>query len=153
MEKEFKSIEEQIEKLKDKNLIISSKRKVYKILENNNYYYLINGYKDLFIDKINRSAFIEGTKLEELFALYNFDGEIRLNFLKYILLIERRVNTYIAYEFSKQYGHKKSVVFIFPIALLATPNLPNLSGARSPAQVSIETARFPASETALYMFP
>ena len=106
MEKEFKTIEEQIEILKNKNLIISSKRKAYRILENNNYYYLINGYKELFVDKANNCGFITGTKLEELYAIYNFDGEIRLNFLKYILLIERRVNTYIAYEFSKQYGHK-----------------------------------------------
>ena len=51
MEKEFKTIEEQIEILKNKNLIIKNKDKAFNIFENNNYYYLINGYKDLFIDR------------------------------------------------------------------------------------------------------
>ena len=51
MEKEFKTIEEQIEILKNRNLIIKNKDKEISHFENNNYYYLINGYKDLFIDR------------------------------------------------------------------------------------------------------
>lgn len=44
--------------------------------------------------------------VKELETGYKFDIEIRTNFLKYILSLERRLNTYIAYEFSKNYGYK-----------------------------------------------
>ena len=50
-EKEFKTIDEQIEILRAKNLNILDNDKAKQILLNNNYYYLINGYKDLFLDK------------------------------------------------------------------------------------------------------
>ena len=51
MEKEFKTIDEQIELLQSRNLHIENKNIARKILLNNNYYYLINGYKDVFLNK------------------------------------------------------------------------------------------------------
>ena len=47
MEKDFKTIEEQIEVLKARGIIINDEN-AKEILTENNYYYLINGYKDLF---------------------------------------------------------------------------------------------------------
>lgn len=52
MDKIFKTIEEQIEILKNRNLIIDDD-KAKEIFKDNNYYYLINGYKDLFITCID----------------------------------------------------------------------------------------------------
>ena len=46
--KEFKTIKEQINILKSKGIIINNEKKSYKILLNNNYYNIINGYKDIF---------------------------------------------------------------------------------------------------------
>ncbi len=110
MNKEFKTIEEQIEILKERNLIINEE-KAKEIFKDNSYYYLINGYKDLFLNKNSEEEkYIEGATLEEIFALYKFDSEIRSAFLKYILKIERRMDTYIAYEFSKQYGEQNYLV-------------------------------------------
>lgn len=110
MDKEFKTIEEQIEILKERNLIIDEE-KTKEIFRENNYYYLINGYKDLFIDENSEEEkYKEGVSLEEIFALYNFDSEIRSTFLKYILKIERRMDTYIAYEFSRQYGEQSYLI-------------------------------------------
>jgi len=110
MNKEFKTIEEQIDILKERKLIINEE-KAKEIFRDNNYYYLINGYKDLFLDKNSEEEkYIEGATLEEIFALYKFDSEIRSAFLKYILKIERRMDTYIAYEFSKQYGQQNYLV-------------------------------------------
>lgn len=107
MEKEFKTIEEQIEILKSRKLIIKNEEFAKKIFKENNYYYVINGYKNLFVQEINGEEFYkENVTLEEIYSLYKFDIEIRTNFLKYILSLERRLNTYIAYEFSKNYGHK-----------------------------------------------
>lgn len=108
MEKSFKTISEQIEILKLHNIVIENYDYAYKILEKNNYYYLINGYKDLFID--NEYKYIKNTKIEEIYAIYQFDKSIKMIFLKYILLIENEVNTYISYEFSKNYGHKDYLI-------------------------------------------
>ncbi len=107
MEKIFKTIDEQIDILNSRNVVIDDYDKAYNLLSKNNYYYLINGYKNLFIDsKTKEEKYINGTKLDELYALYEFDKNIKINFLKYLLLIENEIDTYIAYEFSKSYGHK-----------------------------------------------
>lgn len=111
MEKIFKTIDEQIEILKSRNIIIDDYDKAYKILSKNNYYYLINGYKDLFIDIASKEEkYIKNTKLEEIYALYEFDKDIKINFLKYFLFIENEIDAYIAYEFSKVYGHKNYLI-------------------------------------------
>lgn len=111
MEKEFKTIDEQIELLQNRNLHIENEDIAREILLNNNYYYLINGYKDLFLNKNSKKEkFTNGTTLEEIYSLYEFDRKIRIIFLEYILLIERKIDTYIAYEFSKYYGHKNYLI-------------------------------------------
>ena len=111
MEKVFKTIDEQIELLQNRNLHIEDKEIAKEILLSNNYYYLINGYKDLFLDKSSKTeAFHNGTTLEEFYSLYEFDRKIRIIFLEYILLIERKIDTYIAYDFSKNYGHKNYLI-------------------------------------------
>lgn len=112
MEKRFKTIMEQIEILKSRNLTIQNNKKAYKILEKNNYYYLINGYKNVFLDNtIDTEKYKNNTKIEEIFALFCFDKNIKMIFLKYLLLIENEIDSYIAYEFSKSYGHKDYLVF------------------------------------------
>lgn len=111
MEKGFKTIDEQIELLQSRNLHIENKETAKEILLNNNYYYLINGYKDLFLNRNSKTEiFRNGTTLEEIYSLYEFDRKIRIIFLEYILLIERKIDTYIAYEFSKNYGHKDYLI-------------------------------------------
>lgn len=106
MEKEFKSIEEQIEILKNRNLIIDEIQ-AKKIFKENNYYYVINGYKELFVDKSkSEEIYKANTEFKEIYSLYKFDIDLRMLFLKYTLLLERKLDTYIAYEFSKKYGHK-----------------------------------------------
>jgi len=75
------------------------------------YYNIINGYKDFFIDKQaskvkNEDVFENGTKFEHISALYDFDTEIRLLFLKNILKMENILKTKIAYFFSKSYNNQ-----------------------------------------------
>ena len=48
--KDFKTIDEQIDLLKSRNIIFEDEENAKKILLNNNYYNIINGYKDLFLD-------------------------------------------------------------------------------------------------------
>lgn len=111
MEKEFKTIEEQIEILKTRNLRIENYDRAYEILTKNNYYYIINGYKDLFLNnKYKEEKYIDKVTIEEIYALYNFDKNIKIHFLKNILQLESDIDTYIAYEFSKNYGHKNYLI-------------------------------------------
>lgn len=111
MEKTFKTIEEQIQILKSRNILIQDYNKTYDLLNANNYYYLINGYKDLFLNsESDIETYISGTKIEELYSLYVFDKKIKILFLEYLLLIENQINTYIAYEYSKSYGHKNYLI-------------------------------------------
>lgn len=111
MEKVFKTVDEQIQILKSRNLKIKNYKSAENLLSNNNYYYLINGYKNIFIERdSNSERFKDNVSLEEIYSLYEFDRKIRIIFLEYILLIERRIDTYIAYEFSKKYGHKNYLV-------------------------------------------
>ena len=52
--KSFKTAKEQMKILKSRGLIIENDESSKEILSDNNYYYLINGYKDIFIDKSSK---------------------------------------------------------------------------------------------------
>lgn len=103
--KEFKTIDEQINLLKARNVSFNNEAEAKKILLNNNYYNIINGYKDLFLDSNNLQDFKQGTAFEEIYALYDFDRQLRNIFLEFILKIENSLRSLIAYYFSKSYGH------------------------------------------------
>ena len=78
MEKDFKTIKEQIEILKARGIIINNER-AEEILTENNYYYLINGHKELFVDNSSETEkYKENVSLEEIYALYKFDSELRI---------------------------------------------------------------------------
>lgn len=103
--KEFKSIEEQINLLKTRNIIFNDENNAKKILINNNYYNIINGYKDLFLDANDKTIYKKGTVFEEIYSLYEFDRQIRNIFLEYILKIENSLRSIVSYYFSKEYGN------------------------------------------------
>lgn len=103
--KEFKTIDEQIDLLKTRNVLFDDEENAKKILLNSNYYNIINGYKDLFLDDINLQTFKKGTTFEEIYAVYEFDRQLRNIFLEYILKIENSLRSLVAYYFSKTYGN------------------------------------------------
>ena len=110
--KEYRSYRQLLAKLRSRGMVInkgSQGSRVISILEKENYYNVINGYKELFIDTPATSTTDEvyksGTTFDEVYALYNFDREIRNIYLKYLLKTENSLKTVIAHEFSKLYGH------------------------------------------------
>lgn len=103
--KEFKTIDDQVELLKSRNLTFEDEKKAKEILLNNNYYNIVNGYKDLFLDTSNPTNYKPGTKFEELYALYEFDRQLRNIFLEYILKFENSMRALVAYFFSQAYGN------------------------------------------------
>ncbi|MEL1136079.1 Abi family protein [Desulfitobacterium sp. THU1] len=107
MDKVFKTTNSQMKKLRSRGLNISGSR-AKRIIEMENYYNLINGYKDLFLDQTYTGVdekYLRGTNFFELHALYLFDRELRNIFMRYILEIENNVKSVLSHEFSRNYGH------------------------------------------------
>ena len=107
-EKVFRDTRIQIGILKSRGVIIKNKRLAKQLIRNVNYYNLINGYKEPFLQQNTaHEKYIPGTTLEEIYALYEFDRKLRIITLEYILEIEKQVKSLISYCFSKVHGHKK----------------------------------------------
>ena len=102
--KVFKTLDEQVDILRNKGLIINNEQKTKEILLKENYFF-INGYRHLFLKKKNQ--FIEGTTFEELYGMFKFDRNMRNIFFKNLLIIENNVKSIISYSLSKQYGFKE----------------------------------------------
>ena len=100
--KEFRTLDEQVNILINKGLIIEDKDKVKDILFRENYFF-INGYRSLFYTKDRN--FIKGTTFEELYSLFLFDRNIRNIIFKYILVFENNIKSIISYQLSKKYGY------------------------------------------------
>ena len=100
--KEYKSNKELIEYLESKAVIINDKEKALKNIEKYSYYSIINGYKAVFKNKDNN--YKDNTSFEEIFALYEFDKNIKAIFLKYILEIEVVIKSLMANTLAEEYG-------------------------------------------------
>lgn len=100
--KKFMSNKELIDYLISKNVIINDKEKALNNIEKYSYYSIVNGYKSVFKDEDNN--YKENTSFEEIFALYEFDKNIKAIFLKYILEIEVVIKSLMANILAKEYG-------------------------------------------------
>ena len=65
IEKHFKTLDEQVEILKSKHMIINNEDYAKSILLRENYFFL-NGYRHLFMVSNNERVYKEGTTFEEL---------------------------------------------------------------------------------------
>ncbi len=105
-EKKFFTYEEQIIKLEEKGLVINDKNFAIQLLKEYSYYSLISGYKQPFKDKNNQYKI--KTTIEDIYAMYQFDEELRSLFLKYILKIENHIKSLISYAFCYEYGENQN---------------------------------------------
>ncbi len=106
MEKIFKTIEEQIEILKSKGLIIEDEYEAGQILLRENYFF-ISGYRHLFINNASDHNFIVGTTFREIYSLFKFDRHFRNILFKNLLMIENNLKSVTSYQLSKKYGYKE----------------------------------------------
>ena len=53
--KPFKTYNQQLKILRDRNLIIKNGSKAISILKRDNYYNIINGYKDIFLETVGEN--------------------------------------------------------------------------------------------------
>lgn len=104
--KEFKTIDQQIDILKKKGLIIDDEVKAYDVLLKENYFFL-NGYRHLFMNSFSDRTFVTGSTFSELYSLFLFDRYSRNIFFKNLLIVENRLKSVISYQLSKKYGYKE----------------------------------------------
>ncbi len=100
----FKNLDEQIDILKSRGLIINDEETAKQILFRENYFF-INGYRHMFTT-VDKDKFISGTTFEELYATFVFDRRIRNTIFKYILIIENNIKSIMSYQLSRKYGFK-----------------------------------------------
>lgn len=105
--KDFKNLDEQINILEYKGLIIKNREYAETVLLRENYFFL-NGYRHLFLKSKNDKRFIEGTTFEELYSLFLFDRKFRNIIFKHLLIIENNIKSIISYQLSKKYGYKEN---------------------------------------------
>ncbi len=110
--KRFKTYRQLLSILRSKGVRIkagSASSRAMRHLEKSNYYNVINGYKDLFLmtrfSPTTNEAYKTGTTFDEIYALYDFDREVRITYLKYLLKIENTFKTVVSHSFSEKYGH------------------------------------------------
>lgn len=111
-QKEFKTYRQLLTILRSRGMDIgkgSQGSRVMRILEQENYYNVVNGYKTPFLAASSTAttdeSYIKGTTFDEVYALYCFDREIRGIYLRYLLKAENTLKTVISHEFSALYGH------------------------------------------------
>ncbi len=105
IEKNFKNLNEQVDILRFKELIINDENYAKKVLLRENYFFLM-GYRHLFMEPGDKK-FKNGTTFEELYSLFLFDRSIRNILFKYILVIENNLKSITSYQLSKKYGYRE----------------------------------------------
>lgn len=103
MPKPFMTYDQQIEKLRKKNLLISDDEAAKKILQQYSYFALVGGYKDLFKNPTTK-CYQDGTKLTDILALYRFDEQLRELTFRYLLHIEQHLRSVMSYAFCERFG-------------------------------------------------
>ena len=90
--KEFLTIDDLISQIRSKGIIIDNEDDVKKILEFNNYYYIM-GYKSPFKD--NDGNYKPDTNYNDIYNLYLFDKELKILFLDPLLEIEQKLKFFV----------------------------------------------------------
>ena len=103
--KTFKDLNEQINILKSRGLIINDVDITKDILLRENYFF-VNGYRHPFLE--NENKYKKGTTFEEVYSLFLFDRSLRNIIFKYLLIVENNIKSILSYQLSKKYGYKES---------------------------------------------
>lgn len=105
--KSFKTINEQIEILESRNVIVDDREAARQFLLRNSYYSLVNGYKDFFLDKDRTNRDVEvyrdGTTFAHLATLYRFDNELRLAMMRCLTIAEKAMKTATVHAFCHKF--------------------------------------------------
>lgn len=107
--KDFATHAEQLEILEERGLKITDKAAARRILSRENYYALIDGYKEPFLEHdialnpYGREQYQEGSEFSHIYALHRFDRKLRLLLLNDLLKFEKNIKSKVAYRFSEKF--------------------------------------------------
>lgn len=105
--KTFKTLDEQIDILVNKGLVVDDVEATKSVLLRENYFFL-SGYRHLFMDPIDNKRYLEKTTFKELYSMFLFDRQIRNIIFKNILIVENNLKSILAYVMSKNHGFKEN---------------------------------------------
>ena len=103
--KEYKTNEDLIDYLSSKGVIIVNKKDAIEKIERYTYYSIVNTYKSIF--KKQDGKYIKDVTFDEIYALFEFDKNLKHIVLKYCLEIETVIKSIMANQISKVYGVKE----------------------------------------------
>ncbi len=92
---------QQVELLKDRGLSIKDESEAIEVLQNINYYRLSAYFPPV---QSERDVFIDGTNLDDVMILYEFDRQLRTLLFEGLERIEITVRTQLAYHLAHKYG-------------------------------------------------
>lgn len=107
MNKIFRTLDEQVEILQNKGMIIEDVEGAKEILLRENYFF-ISGYRLLFMKSLTDRTFVPGANFRELYGVFNFDRQVRNILFKNLLIIENNLKSIISYHLSRTYGIKEN---------------------------------------------
>lgn len=105
----FLTLEEQLERIRNKNIIVDDPQFAIERLKNTSYYSLINPYKDCFIDNLENEYMHDGTRFEHFYLLHIFDISLSNLLLKYIIHIEFELKSGISYVVAKNISDDENI--------------------------------------------
>lgn len=101
--KEFKTIDEQVQLLCQRGLVITDIENVKRYLLTQNYYNIINGYARYF--PRNGEYYTGKTNFNEIANLYIFEREIKQAIFQAIIAMETHVKAIFTYRYAEAYPH------------------------------------------------
>lgn len=114
--KPFKTHNQQMKILRKRGLAVKSNDK--RALEEHGYYSIVNGYKQLFLQKdssgkpISPEKYIKNASFKEIKSLYDFDKNLRKILYTPLMEYESNLGSEISYRFSKSYQEPHSYLAI-----------------------------------------
>ena len=102
--KDFKTLDEQIDILKSRGLLINNETHAKEYLLSQNYYNLINGYANFF--PRSGENYTASTNFNEITSLYVFEREFKQTLLLAILEAETHLRSIFAYRFAEMYQNE-----------------------------------------------
>lgn len=103
-DKPFKSVDEQINLLQSRNLIITDLETAKNALYNYSYYDLVNGIDNYFLENIHPPIFKNGVSMNTLIQIQILDKQLKSILLDKILFVEKSFKTKMSYLISSSYG-------------------------------------------------
>ncbi|AIG43881.1 Abi family protein [Streptococcus suis] len=104
----FLTYNQQLQKIKSKNVLIDDDNMALEVLKSISYYGIINAYKDIFGTHLDEEkgfeVFSAEVPFKDLHLIALIDNSLNNLLFKYIIYIEKTLKTKVAYNVAKKHG-------------------------------------------------